>query len=147
MPEESNLFGELGVDVETDFDPAGLEAGQEVAFEPSDGSGPTIGTVDRAEETLIGPEVRTDDGSIFMATDFQGSETPPIAPVESRSNSLGLDPVGFERQNSNGRFAPENTRPDPSVPADRAPDGRFVSKDRSPVESFGRRDDGLFDLF
>jgi len=58
-----------------------------------------------------------------------------------------LDPVGFERQNPNGKFAPENTRPDPSVPADRAPDGRFVSKDRTEIESFGRADGGMFSLF
>ena len=57
----------------------------------------------------------------------------------------GIDPVTFEREIPTGRFAPEGTQPDASVPSDRGPEGRFVSGQRKPVDSFGRREDsGIF---
>lgn len=60
----------------------------------------------------------------------------------------GIDAVEFERQTASGKFAPDGTEPDPSVPADRGPEGRFVSGQRKPVDSFGRREhDGLFSPF
>ena len=54
----------------------------------------------------------------------------------------GITPVRFERQIPSGQFAPEGTRPDPSVPSDRGPEGRFVSGQRKPVDSFGREEIG-----
>lgn len=66
---------------------------------------------------------------------------------QSTGANRQLRDVAIERQEPNGKFAPANTRPDSSVPPDRAPDGRFVSPDREPLNDIGRRDDGLFDLF
>ena len=54
----------------------------------------------------------------------------------------GIDPVTFERQIPTGRFAPDGTQPDASVPSDRGPEGRFVSGQRKPVDSFGREEIG-----
>jgi hypothetical protein len=60
----------------------------------------------------------------------------------------GIDAVEFERQVPSGKFAPEGTEPDASVPPDRGPEGRFVSGRRKPVDTFGRREiDGLFSQF
>ena len=54
----------------------------------------------------------------------------------------GIDPVTFERQIPTGMFAPDGTQPDASVPSDRGPEGRFVSGQRKPVDSFGREEIG-----
>jgi hypothetical protein len=39
-------------------------------------------------------------------------------------------PVCFERQEPSGKFAPCGSRPDRDVPADRGPQGKFVSPER-----------------
>lgn len=51
--------------------------------------------------------------------------------------------VDFDRQRPNGRFAPEGTGPDPQRGVDRAPDGRYVSPDRTRPR-VKRDDDGRF---
>jgi hypothetical protein len=58
-----------------------------------------------------------------------------------------LEPVGFERAEPTGKFTPAEVEPAPRSPADRGPNGEFVSPNREPIEEFGRRDDGVFDLF
>jgi len=68
---------------------------------------------------------------------------------ERVDNSIeGVDTVDIERQVPNGKYAPEGTEPDASVPPDRGPEGRFVSGRRVPVDSFGRQErDGRFTRF
>jgi len=59
-----------------------------------------------------------------------------------------LRPVEIERQQPTGKFAPPNVEAAPDAPADRGPDGKFVSPRREPLDDIGRREnDGLFDLF
>lgn len=89
---------------------------------------------------LMGDEVTEDD--VFI----RDSRTEPGTAFTGFGGDLRA--LEFERQQPTGRFAPADTRPDGSVPPDRAPDGRFVSPDREPIEDIGRREnDGLFDLF
>lgn len=59
---------------------------------------------------------------------------------ESAGVGRGVD---FDRQRPSGRFAPEDTGPDPQRGVDRAPDGRYVSPDRTRPR-LRRDDDGRF---
>lgn len=52
--------------------------------------------------------------------------------------------VEFDRQLPNGRFAPEEVRPDDRPGVDRAPDGRFVSERRRRANLQRRGTDGRF---
>ena len=147
--DDRGLFEDIGADPSTGLEPSSLDAGDEIAFNPPGNEPPEVRTVERAEETLIGPEVRLEGGDILLPSDLnEPSDTPRAAPLTDGGAPSGLRSVGFERQEPTGRFAPTDTRPDGSVPPDRAPDGRFVSPEREPIEDIGRRsDDGLFDLF
>lgn len=80
--------------------------------------------------------------------EFERSDNVNLVGVQPATQSSGILDVGFERQRPSGRFAPENVEPDPSVPADRAPDGSFVSPDREDIDEFGRDPDlGWFERF
>jgi len=146
--DDRTLFEEIGANLSGDFGVSDFAEGDELAVNPPGNREPEIRTVERSDETITGTQLFLEGGSRLNQDDFNAeSGVPRAAPIDNQFDSVGIREVGFERQNPNGRFAPEDTRPDPSVPADRAPDGRFVSQDRSEIESFGRGDRGLFDLF
>jgi len=139
-------FAEIdGIDQQTadrfeDF--GGIRNPQELVEFTADGLADSANVSPDAAQTAIESVGGDADVGLFESIVGSSDDQEDLA-----GSGAGLDPVGFERQNPNGRFAPEDTRPDPSVPADRAPDGRFVSQDRSEIESFGRGERGLFDLF
>lgn len=87
-----------------------------------------------------GREVTEDD--VFI----RDSQTDPGSALVG--TGADLRQTDIQRQKPSGKFAPPNTRNDPTVPPDRGPNGKFVSPDRDPLDDIGRRDDdGLFDLF
>jgi hypothetical protein len=97
-----------------------------------------------------------DPGEPFEADDMVGVPVRDPERQQSDTTFFGMSggrgsdirPVDIERQQPSGKFAPPNTRSDPTVPPDRGPNGKFVSPDRGPLDDIGRRDDdGLFDLF
>lgn len=147
--DQRSLFENIGADLSGDLEPGSLSAGDEIAFNPSTDQPPEVRTVKSAEETLIGPEIRLEGGDILLPSDLNDdAQQPRAAPLSDPGFNSDLRSVGFERQEPTGKFAPADTRPDGSVPPDRAPDGRFVSPEREPIEDIGRRNrDGLFDLF
>jgi len=116
----------------------------------AEGTGSGLGLrIGREEVGDLGAINPTDNGGadLNFRDNVFGGDSVGIRQAVATQNQEA-DPVQFERQRPSGRFAPENVQRDPSVPADRADDGRFVSKDRERVLDFGRDpSDGLFESF